>query len=724
MSVAGELVTEEEVEDLAEDSLCSSYVSDTEKKSRKKKVSGRPPPSPKSPYLNSANLHLKKNPVTSWRTVKGTQLQNCKTPPARTPRDVWLHLQNDGHGKSPKGADYSVTQTSISMTSTPEYLKEALEMKKPKCSRSPSNGYVPGTPVYKEKEEMYDEIIDLKKTIQSLKAESDKMKAKLRRLEEDNTKKDRQIEQLLDPAKDPDYARGLVDRKTDPRSIINGLKQRILRLEQQCKEKENALSQLQSDLKTTNMQEMKITVETYFEEVQRLRTLLESAERSNKMESKEIRRQNKTLSATVLKLTKTVQQQEDENQELKKELTQEEMSMMDSPVCRAKGYMDWSKQRLVRRILELEKRVEQMKNLHITKASDSQKSSVEKGTESESANQSDSVNTEMEPSVITENDVHLRGAFKKLAEEKKKLQEKLTQRDKEIKQLSAEKDDGLKEVENALKERIREHESLMLTHRQEMGALTVEINCLKEKLEDERKLRLVQNPNQVRNGSLSLTLTEPLSSSAVASIEKNKAAKIIQTHWLSHRTRDLVILQSCLRGHLIRQRQIDGQMQADPTTHFVAMSQSGFNTQAVQEEEVTLLQAVFRAHLKRSTLRMDRASTVTLSESFIDQKKRYLSTPPLLPTGPPQAMFTNKTQTSGVTQNNSEETEEKLNPAYNDELRDKRSIPDLKIHQQRPATAIPKTTDSDDSDDIIVSPSRPLRKREKCLNPFNANDMI
>lgn len=37
--------------------------------------------------------------------------------------------------------------------------------------------------------------------IQSQKAESDKMKAKLRRLEEDNTKKDRQIEQLLDPAK-------------------------------------------------------------------------------------------------------------------------------------------------------------------------------------------------------------------------------------------------------------------------------------------------------------------------------------------------------------------------------------------------------------------------------------------------------------------------------------------------------------------------------------------
>ncbi|XP_043106248.1 IQ domain-containing protein E isoform X2 [Puntigrus tetrazona] len=599
--VAGELVTEEEVEDLAEDSLCSSYVSDTEKKSTRKRVSGRPPPSPRSPYLNSANLHLRRAPVASWRTVKGTQLQNYKTSPAGTPKDVWLHLQNDGHGtlsKSPKGADYSVTQTSVSVTSTPEYLKEALGMKKPKYSRSASNGYVPGTPDYKDKEEMYDEIIDLKKTIQSQKTESDKLKAKLRRLGEESAKKDRQIEQLLDPVKDPEYARGLVDRKTDPRSIINGLKQRVLRLEQQCKEKENALSQLQSDLKTTNMQEMKITVETYFEEVQRLQALLESAERSNKAESKNIRRQNKTLSATVLKLTNTVQHLENENQELKKELTLEEMNMMDSPACRAKGYMDWSKQRLVRRILELEKRVEQMKNLQITKVSDLQKSPDIKGTESESSNQRESVNTEMEPSVIKEDDVHLSEAVTKLGEEKKELQEKLAQREEEINQLSAEKDKSLKDLENMLKEQIREHEGLMQTHRQEMDALTIEISCLKDKLEEERTLRLAQDSSRVRGGSLSLTFTEPMP------MEKSRAAKIIQTQWRSHRTRDLVLLQSCLRGHLIRQRQT----RADPRTVPAAMSQSGMNAQTVQEEEVTLLQSALRAHLKRSALIIDRRS--------------------------------------------------------------------------------------------------------------------
>lgn len=99
--------------------------------------------------------------------------------------------------------------------------------------------------------------------------------------------------------------------------------------------------------------------------------------------------------------------------------------------------------------------------------------------------------------------------------------------------------------------------------------------------------------SQARDSSLSLTLTEPLSSSAV--LQKNRAAKIIQTHWRSHRIRvgtthrlilythsecrlfisslffysfsqDLVLLQSCLRGHLIRQRS-----QADPRTVPAAM---------------------------------------------------------------------------------------------------------------------------------------------------------
>uniref|UniRef100_A0A4W5L341 Uncharacterized protein n=1 Tax=Hucho hucho TaxID=62062 RepID=A0A4W5L341_9TELE len=61
--------------------------------------------------------------------------------------------------------------------------------------------------------------------------------------------------------------------------VVNGLKQRILKLEQQCREKENTVTKLQSELQTTNLEELKITVETYFEEIQRLRRILDTTEK-------------------------------------------------------------------------------------------------------------------------------------------------------------------------------------------------------------------------------------------------------------------------------------------------------------------------------------------------------------------------------------------------------------------------------------------------------------
>ncbi|TRY85759.1 hypothetical protein DNTS_031932 [Danionella cerebrum] len=665
-AVRGELATEEEVEDLADDyrSLDSSCVSDSEKVySLSPSLRGKSG----SPYLNSLNLHVKRTSGESWRTVTGAALQNSKTSPAHQARDVWLHLHSDGHEtllKSPKEVDYG----SISRTRTPEYLKEALGMKKPKHSRSASNGYVPGTPDYKEKEEMYEEIIDLKKTIQSQKAESDKMKTKLRRLEEENTKKDRQIEQLLDPPKDPDYARGLVDGKSDPRSIINGLKQKILRLEQQCKEKESALRALECwghaalpprragvlprfPLHTSWSKKIighflqgllwyppGIILEVIVK-VQRLRVLLESVERSNKAENKQSRRQIKTLSATVLKLTKTVQELEDENQELKKELSQEEMSMMDSSASRARGYMSWSKQRLVRRVLDLEKRLEMTKDLQIINASDSQKSQEDKGTES--ANQSYSINTNTKPTMMTESDLDLKKPLKQLGEEKKELRETLTQRE------------------------------------QEMSALVKEINSLKEKLEEERK----QIPCQAPGSSSTLTLKEP--SCEVPLAEKNRAAEKIQKIWRSHKRQDLVVLQSCLRGHLSRRRQLDGQKHAEKRSGLVAMSHLGVNTPGLQEEEVTLLQSVFRAHLKRIVQRNDGVSTVS---STPQRQQQPLCTPP-------QNMFLDRVQNS-----------------------------DVQTLQQEASSENPGSIDSDDSDVIIVSPSRPMRRREQ-LRPLSADDL-
>uniref|UniRef100_A0A4W3IAD0 IQ domain-containing protein E n=1 Tax=Callorhinchus milii TaxID=7868 RepID=A0A4W3IAD0_CALMI len=249
--------------------------SDTSKKPRKR-ASGKPPISPKSPYLSNTCLQPKKSPV--WHSLTGRM--QAHHPSAKVPRELWLtSLRQDlGVTRSQNSEYNSGASRSVSRASTtPEYLKEAFGMRKPKHSRLAKNGYVPGTPNYKEREDMYDEIIKLKKVIQAHKTENDVTKTKLRRSEEENSKKEKHIEQLLDPSKSSEYTRNLVD-KNNVNGIVRGLKQKILKLEQQCREKENSLNKLQTDLKTSDIEEMRITMETYYEEIQRLRLLL-SAEK-------------------------------------------------------------------------------------------------------------------------------------------------------------------------------------------------------------------------------------------------------------------------------------------------------------------------------------------------------------------------------------------------------------------------------------------------------------
>ncbi|NXU32405.1 IQCE protein, partial [Thalassarche chlororhynchos] len=249
--------------------------SDTEMK-LKRKIFHKPPKSPKSPYSSSTQLYPKKAAVR--RSLQGTGSARLESAAVKNPGQMWLGSLKQGMSHPLKS---DVGRTNVS-SSTPEYLKEALGMKKPKHSRSSSNGYIPGTPDYKEKEDMYDEIIELKKTIQAQKNEGDRMKTKLRRLEEENNRKDKQIEQLLDPFRGSELARALSEKKTDNGWVISGLKQKILKLEQQCKEKDNTINKFQADMKTANLEEMRIAMETYYEEVHRLQLLLAKSETMRK----------------------------------------------------------------------------------------------------------------------------------------------------------------------------------------------------------------------------------------------------------------------------------------------------------------------------------------------------------------------------------------------------------------------------------------------------------
>ncbi|XP_055770880.1 IQ domain-containing protein E-like isoform X1 [Salvelinus fontinalis] len=712
--VASDIPTDEDLEDLVEDGLSlATCISDSGKKARKKKLSGKPPPSPRSPYLSSMDVNPRRSAVSAWRPLRGTLgergealggrgdtlLERGET--ARTPKESCLASLSNGHGLS-----QSLRVACLSSSPcTPDYLQQALGIKKPKHLHSSSNDY-------REKEDMYDEIIHLKKSLQAQKSEKDRMKAKLRRLEEDKTKKDKQIEQLLDPTKGPEYTLGLVDKKHQGSLVVNGLKQRILKLEQQCREKENTVTKLQSELQTTNLEELKITVETYFEEIQRLRMILDATEKSSRAENKGSQRKQKVLSSTVLRLSENLKQLQQENHTLREELN------TDIPASGLKAYKDWSKQRVLRRLVELETRLEEGRRAPARRSgvdrlvqTDHHTTPTETGVATTLG--ITTVTTEGGVAVVNtqqegEGFVRLKGCVKQLEQEKAELQETLTDRERELRRLMAEREQEEEETERRKNERRSEHEKETQLSLLEREQLTMKI----QSLEEEKKRWTGEEQNQ-KNRKENPEGRE----------EKEKAARVIQREWLEHRERDTVFVQSAIRGHLLRQSQI-AHLQ---DTHTSTLSKNGQSqrgsdvTSCVEDEDlvaVTLIQSVFRGHLTRSALMTES------SESPAPPPWGPTPAPP--PCGPtpaprrvpsvPSTHTPSNTALPGsdVDEDVTELSEEDPWPVSNTLSNRRRLTPaQLQLHPP-PDSKVAKAMDSEDSDDdIIVSPSRLLGRREE-----------
>ncbi|KAM9819315.1 IQ domain-containing protein E isoform 3-T3 [Syngnathus typhle] len=359
--------------------------------------------------------------------------------------------------------------------------------------------------VARDKEEMHHEITLLKKSLNEQKSDNQKMKVKLRRLEDDNAKREKQLEEFLDPTNRSEYIRSLVDKKPEGSVVVNGLKQRILKLEQQCREKENVISHLQSELRTTNLQEMKMTVKKYFEEIQRLKLLLEASEKSGIAEGKVFRRQQKALSSTVLRLSEDLKQLQLDNATLREELDTER------PAAGIKGYKEWSRYRLLRRLLELEKRLEERPPLKARNQSDRecqtapvhlahQETQTAPAKLSNLAVQTEDVTTQ----TTKEKEVFdLRGRVERLEAERTQLQQALASKqeddrqtrtrqqdaeeetrrhgDDEARELRAEKEELEKRLERWRAEQTSERELERRRHREEVQLLT-----RKREQEDER----------------------------------------------------------------------------------------------------------------------------------------------------------------------------------------------------------------------------------------------
>ncbi|XP_053897269.1 IQ domain-containing protein E isoform X3 [Malaclemys terrapin pileata] len=726
MSLAtSEAATEGE---LGDDSLSAvTYESDTEMK-RKKKTSHKPPKSPKSPYISSTYLYPKKAAV--WRSLKGTGIIHHENPMAKTPRQMWLgSLKQAGMSQALK-SDFDVAHARTNLSSsTPEYLKEALGMKKPKHARSSSNGYIPGTPDYKEKEDMYDEIIELKKTIQVQKSEGDQMKTKIRRLEKENNRKDRQIEQLLDPSRGSDFAQTLVE-KNDTRWVINGLKQKILKLEQQCKEKDNTINKFQTDVKTTNLEEMRIAMETYYEEIHHLQTLLAKSEAVGKKslpESRESQKRLKVLNAAVLRLSKNIKELQDENKSLKADL---DRVLSNSPASsKTKNYSEWSRQRLMRRISELEKEVHEMENNRLQSSANG--TSPLLALPPSASVQLDQPDTQ-EPDPLEECE-HLRGLVKKLKGDRSALQNQLASKYSEVKQLQQAKTELERELQK-LQEMEKEKSEKEETLREEIQSLTHKVRELEAELHEDKRQTAddtMETPNKPSFACFHQGKEDN---------RKEQAAKLIQSQWKAYRNKKeeialdqaAVVIQAAFRGHLARQKLLlnNTLSRKSPTMHSLGnkgpnmshgSSSLSLSSDFKEDEEVvTFIQSVFRAHLARKGQHEERPSVSRASSertfpAVSNRKKKQISSSLRKPLS---SAFTS----TSPDDEDSEVTSEEVVEEFTAEGRERRSR-EHKLSSLQPSSVLSSQDQlqptfsppldeahSDDSDDNVVSPSLLVKK--------------
>ncbi|XP_032459705.1 IQ domain-containing protein E isoform X2 [Phocoena sinus] len=602
------LSTGEPASEMGDDSLSAiTFDSDSETKAKRKSLHRPPPTSPKSPY------HSKPRKVASWRSLRTAGSVPLGSRMSLTPQKLWLG--------------------------------------------SSKQGYVPGTPVYREKEGMYDEIIELKKSLHVQKSNVDLMRTKLRRLEEENSRKDRQIEQLLDPSRGPDFVRTLAEKRPDTGWVISGLKQRILKLEQQCKEKNH--------------------------------TIEPPAEKNIGL------KRQKRMSSALLSLSRSVQELTEENQSLKEDL---DRVLSDSPtVSKIKGSVEWSKPRLLRRIAELEKKISLMESPK------SHASEVVRSTPPAHSVSSPTVHQQPRPDRQEESE-RLRGVVKILKGERKALHTRLQERDLEVKQLLQTKADLEKELEN-MKEGEKEGREREEALREEIQALTRKFQELEENKkggeedpeETSPETREAPRPPGPSQTDSELDTSEGGSSwprSGCSEGRRDAAAQLLQRRW---------------KGHQHRKKQaVLHEDSPEPRIPSPVVQAEG---DPWQEEAITIIQSAFRAHLARAghSAAGPRAATAAFPDRPAWGPHSAPSSPPFPAASPGQEDSegsSGETAEAPAPGNGARRPWGPGAPAAPPPC----SVEPSPSGPQRAATPPAEDVNSDDSDEIVLAPPVPTKK--------------
>eukprot|EP00105_Crassostrea_gigas_P031627 XP_011454379.2 PREDICTED: IQ domain-containing protein E-like isoform X4 [Crassostrea gigas] len=248
-------------------------------------------------------------------------------------------------------------EAAMAYLSTSSYMRQMMGTEKNKKYSDPTAKPPSGTPAYRSQEEYYEQVLELKKQIKSLNQEISVLRAKARRTEEDNIKKEKEIEGLLDPTKNEEMRRTMGEKHAESGAVIQSLKQKILKLENQIRDKEANYAKLHADLKTTKVEEMKVQLEMCYQEIVRLQNMKDTGMTNHaRTPTKENSAKIRALNETILRINKQNEELQLEIKDLREDLNREMEGKKISG-----DYEDMNKKQLLCVVNNLEKRLEKMK---------------------------------------------------------------------------------------------------------------------------------------------------------------------------------------------------------------------------------------------------------------------------------------------------------------------------------------------------------------------------
>nr|XP_058944436.1 IQ domain-containing protein E-like isoform X2 [Pocillopora verrucosa] len=594
---------------------------------RSKSVQGRRSKVGKSPYsslqLKSSSKQQPSKPTARnmWITAmrNGTATLSTENSPIKT----WggsrasQNKQNKTGSRSRHLSDYVQIED---LKNTNHIRSASLSASEPQLSI--------GGPAYKPQEDYYDEIIELKKIINALKAENNILNTKLRRVEGENVLKDRKMEDLLNTRKQPeDVRRTLTDKKGDTSAIVNSLKQKLHAVERTVKDKEAELSQLKKDIKMTNIEELQIQSETYYQEVQRLQLALIEMQQSqlngsfgmtsprNSSLSKGTRG-SKPSNVSLQRLAEENEHLKADNRALKKDLLTaiENASSSDKKTTLRAEYADMNRGELLAKIHELEEKVQDADG----KKTQTRKGPLVEGKEDEEVRRKSTSKVTAE----VPGRLELKGTTsQKLAQLQEREVELLEEREKQREIIQRLKEDRAhyREVADDLRVQLKSTQADLDRLREEKGVVG-DRRSSTSSASPRRKSSFREVPPQDGN--------DEEMDSMLKEFQQQRAAKALQRQWRGYQGRKMEIekqdrqaverqnqaattLQKNWRKHRDKTKQMDEESKQEAITQIQAAlrGQAARNKYIAQldkeleftdrDDAVVALQSAMRAHLAR-----------------------------------------------------------------------------------------------------------------------------